>query len=61
MTPSCPLPDPAICKTKHAFGSYCWCIANEVLFCNHRFSFGNGNLCHLPNSNKYETYQSRVL
>lgn len=50
MPSSSTLPDPAVCKTKHAFGSYWVCLVEEAHRCTHSFGFCDDHFCYHPNS-----------
>jgi hypothetical protein len=39
------LHSPTICKTKHAYDSYWYCLASMTSFCFHRFAYGSDHFC----------------
>ena len=37
--------NPTICKTKYAYDSYWYCLANMTSGCVHRFAYGEHRYC----------------
>lgn len=55
MSNPSPLPEPSICKTKHAFGSYWSCLVDQDYPCPKRFNFGSDHLCRHPDSHDFDS------